>query len=63
MLDNATCEDDDFVMVQKIEKGQFLDEIAKNIDAFSAELREVSLEIHDHPELQYKEFHAHKVLT
>jgi hypothetical protein len=41
----------------------FLDDVSKAIEDLSADLRRVSLEIHDNPELQYKEFHAHDVLT
>ncbi|CDZ96448.1 Peptidase M20, dimerisation domain [Phaffia rhodozyma] len=33
------------------------------IDRWSARLREISLSIHDHPELAYHETHAHDVLT
>lgn len=60
----ATFEDDDdFIMIEKLEEGRFLEDISANVDTLHRELREVSLEIHDHPELQYKEFHAHEVLT
>ncbi|GAB7358028.1 hypothetical protein MBLNU230_g0193t1 [Neophaeotheca triangularis] len=42
----------------------YLDSISEHVDsALSKPLRSLSLEIHDHPELQYKEHHAHKVLT
>ncbi|KAK5726845.1 hypothetical protein LTR15_002735 [Elasticomyces elasticus] len=41
----------------------FLEAIGNEIDSLSADMRTISLEIHDHPELQFKEFHAHKVLT
>lgn len=40
-----------------------LDEIFQYVESLSRDLRDVSLSIHDNPELQYKEFHAHKVLT
>ncbi len=33
------------------------------IDGATAELRALSLDIHDHPELAYEETHAHEVLT
>lgn len=33
------------------------------IDAADKDLRQLSLDIHDHPELGYQEHHAHKVLT
>ena len=41
----------------------YLDSVARYIDSVSSSLRAISLEIHDHPELQYKEYHAHRVLT
>ncbi|KAK5740905.1 hypothetical protein LTR17_004259 [Elasticomyces elasticus] len=41
----------------------FLEAIGNEIDSLSGDMRTISLEIHDHPELQFKEFHAHKVLT
>lgn len=47
-------------MVQRTNECYFLDHVSKCI---SAELREISLKIHDHPELQCKEHHAHAVLT
>lgn len=37
--------------------------ISQHVERWSAALRRVSLEIHDHPELRYKETHAHDVLT
>ena len=37
--------------------------VRATVDSIHDELRTISLEIHDHPELQYKEFHAHEVLT
>ena len=33
------------------------------IDAASAALRALSLDIHEHPELNFEEVHAHQVLT
>lgn len=60
---------DDFVMVDPNEcsintsQPDYLDSISKYIEDISYELREISLSIHDTPELQYKEYHAHKVLT
>lgn len=57
----------DFVMVEKThdiaETSSYLDDISSGIESLSTELREISLSIHDNPELQYKEYHAHKVLT
>lgn len=42
----------------------YLNSISEYVDAtLSSSLRSLSLDIHDHPELQYKERHAHKVLT
>ena len=46
-----------------IDSPDYLDSISQYIDSLSSALRAISLEIHDHPELQYKEFHAHRVLT
>lgn len=63
---------EDFVMIEYSDLANgsqerlaqyFLEEISTYVDHYSASLRTVSLEIHDKPELQYKEFHAHKVLT
>lgn len=58
----ALGDDPSFVMLEKQDE-DFLHHISAYVDALSAELRDVSLEIHDHPELQYKEFHAHDTLT
>lgn len=56
--------DKDFVMVERSEiDTSYLNFISESVDALSSALRKVSLEIHDHPELGYKEFHAHGVLT
>lgn len=41
----------------------FLGHISTHLETISGDLRQISLSIHDDPELQYKEFHAHKVLT
>jgi hypothetical protein len=63
---------DDFVMIEKHDstsgpgsppEPDYLDQISNLVDGLSESLRVISLEIHDHPELQYKEYHAHKVLT
>ena len=64
----AACADGSYVMVESERDGaasvpDYLDAIASEIDDLSADARDISLEIHDHPELQYKEYHAHKVLT
>lgn len=42
---------------------EFTETISSFVDALSPQLRRISLEIHDHPELRYKEVHAHEVLT
>jgi metal-dependent amidase/aminoacylase/carboxypeptidase family protein len=60
---------DDFVMVDTSDldgsrsSDDFLDDISSAIEDLSSDLRSISLSIHDHPELQYKEFHAHQALT
>ncbi|KAK5173734.1 uncharacterized protein LTR77_002415 [Saxophila tyrrhenica] len=60
---------DDFVMVEHATQGgtkakeSYLDAISSAVEGISDELRTISLDIHDHPELQYKEFHAHQILT
>ncbi|KAK4634667.1 Peptidase M20 domain-containing protein 2 [Fulvia fulva] len=56
--------DQDFVMIEHHhDRSPHLDSISQYVDALNDGLRKVSLEIHDHPELQYKEFHAHDGLT
>lgn len=61
--------EDDYVMVEKAAtpdmagSKEYLDTIDKHIESLSDDLRKISISIHDNPELQYKEFHAHKVLT
>ncbi|KAM6501120.1 hypothetical protein JOM56_004134 [Amanita muscaria] len=37
--------------------------IDKTIEEFSQELRDLSLDIHSHPELRYEEYYAHDALT
>jgi hypothetical protein len=64
---------DDFVMVDKDGSslapstenggGDFLPAISKHIAELSSELRKISLDLHDHPELKYHETHAHEILT
>ncbi|KXT01538.1 hypothetical protein AC578_4549 [Pseudocercospora eumusae] len=55
---------DDFIMIEHKEvDAPYLNSISASVDALSGDLRKVSLEVHDHPELGYKEFHAHEVLT
>lgn len=41
----------------------YLDLISQYIEELSEDLREISLSIHDNPELQFKEYHAHRLLT
>ncbi|RMY84860.1 hypothetical protein D0862_11319 [Hortaea werneckii] len=58
----------DFVMVERdasLPPGEddLLPTMSKYVDSVSEELRTISLKIHDDPELQYKEHHAHSVLT
>lgn len=59
---------DDFVMVNQWHASEesladFLESISQHIESLSDDLRKMSLSIHDDPELQYKEVHAHKILT
>jgi hypothetical protein len=58
---------DDFVMINingvRPSTKDCLDTISSTIEDLSGDLRRISLEIHDNPELQYKEYHAHKLLT
>lgn len=63
--------EEDFVMVETSQEASVpvvngtnhLDFISKYTDEHSSGLRQLSLAIHDNPELGYKEHHAHKVLT
>lgn len=61
--------EDDFVMVEQEdlsveeETKDYLDSISTHIEGLSHDLRHISLSIHDNPELQFKEYHAHHVLT
>jgi len=52
---------------QATPEGMFRPEVMKTIesklDALDPELRELSLDIHDHPELMFEEKYAHDVLT
>jgi hypothetical protein len=41
----------------------YLSIISDSVDSISKDVRAISIDIHDHPELQYKEYHAHEVLT
>ncbi|KAK4541708.1 hypothetical protein LTR36_007417 [Oleoguttula mirabilis] len=63
---------EDFVMVEHDAEGadrplddgsDFLAIISQYTETVSSSLRAISLDIHDNPELQYKEHHAHKALT
>ncbi|KAF8306775.1 hypothetical protein DL93DRAFT_2172001 [Clavulina sp. PMI_390] len=49
--------------VQNVADDEGLKAIETSIDSLDAELRELSLDIHDHPELGFQEKHAHDVLT
>lgn len=42
---------------------EFASIISDHVDRLSTSLRKASLEIHDNPELRYKEFRAHDILT
>jgi metal-dependent amidase/aminoacylase/carboxypeptidase family protein len=61
--------DEDFVMVESIDTAgstasrDYLKIIDGHVETLSEDLRHISLSIHDNPELQYKEYHAHRVLT
>ncbi|KAF7969657.1 hypothetical protein HWV62_26698 [Athelia sp. TMB] len=44
-------------------KPEVLDAIENSIDALSDELRALSVDIHEHPELRFEEKYAHDVLT
>jgi hypothetical protein len=37
--------------------------VSEHIDSLSKSLRVLSLDIHNHPEIRNKEFHAHEILT
>ena len=62
-------EEDSYVMVQPnadddlADVSDYLDTIGDEVDKLSPDVRTISLDIHDHPELQYKEYHAHRILT
>lgn len=60
--------DDDFVMIEANEipdasSKDYLKIVDEHVESLSDDLRQISLSIHDNPELQYKEYHAHKVLA
>ena len=61
--------DHDFVMIEGGDAEEapaandYLDSISNHVENLSSDLRHISLSIHDHPELQFKEYHAHRVLT
>jgi len=48
---------------RNVYKPEILDAIDASIDSFSDDLRGLSLDIHDHPELKFEEIHAHDALT
>lgn len=62
--------DDDYVLIAKVgglptmaSSKDYLDAISSAVSDLKDDLRSISLSIHDNPELQFKEFHAHEVLT
>ena len=61
--------DENFVMIENEAFTQgnilkdYLDDISNYVEDLSDDLRHLSLSIHGKPELQYKEYHAHRVLT
>ncbi|KAK5728143.1 hypothetical protein LTR17_012152 [Elasticomyces elasticus] len=64
----STNGDDSYILIDSNAEAMsankdFLETIGDEVDSLSADMRTISLDIHDHPELQFKEFHAHKVLT
>ena len=67
-LDDHSFEED-LVMVERGDipedstSSDFFDAICRHVEGLNDELRRISISIHDNPELQYKEFHAHRVLT
>jgi metal-dependent amidase/aminoacylase/carboxypeptidase family protein len=68
MIASAMVEGD-FVMIESTDipnvaaSKDYLKVIDEHIESLNDDLRHISLAIHDNPELQYKEYHAHKVLT
>ncbi|KAI7380534.1 hypothetical protein KC336_g18972, partial [Hortaea werneckii] len=67
-FDDSLQDSAGFVMVERdasLPPGgdDLLPTISQYVDSWSDELRTISLTIHDDPELQYKEHHAHAVLT
>ncbi|SMR52655.1 unnamed protein product [Zymoseptoria tritici ST99CH_1E4] len=58
------CGDDGYVLVGDDDfQKSYLSDISEHVELLSDNLRDISLEIHDNPELQYKEYHAHELLT
>lgn len=60
--------EEDFVMIKGTDvlsasSSDYLKAIDEYIESWSDDLRHLSLTIHDNPELQFKEYHAHQVLT
>jgi metal-dependent amidase/aminoacylase/carboxypeptidase family protein len=56
--------DEEYVLVGAHETAMsYLADISKHVEHLGRDLRQVSLKIHDDPELQYREVHAHRVLT
>lgn len=74
ILDMVSCPspDEDWVVIERDDANSLerqlstsdkLSRISRHIDSISDELRTISLDIHDHPELRFNETHAHHVLT
>lgn len=68
IYDESSRDSADFVMVERdasLPPGEddLLQIASQYVESVSDELRTISLKIHDDPELQYKEHHAHSVLT
>jgi hypothetical protein len=54
----------DYIASSNVSKEpSYLNSIATTIDKLSPILRPINLSIHDKPELGFREYHAHKVLT
>ncbi|TFK97686.1 hypothetical protein BDV98DRAFT_574031 [Pterulicium gracile] len=52
-----------FRVTSGVWRPEIVEKIEKTIARLDAELRELSLDLHAHPELSFKEHHAHDVLT
>lgn len=61
--DDSELLEEGLVMIEHQAKNPHLPTISDRIDHLSDVLRDISLKIHDHPELAYKETYAHDVIT